>query len=255
VVHEPSPQVAEAARCVACDAVLVGRFCHECGQQRVYQRLTTKDFAGEFARRVLRFDKAFVATLWRAVREPGRLTHDYLAGRRRGILDPIFYFVGTVFIQFLIVALAHMLAMLFQRTAIFDTLGTVGGMVALKIVVILIAAGVWRLIERDGQHTVAEIAVFAVYCFGTLGLLWAVLPLLELLLFLPLSTYRLETVGFVLLIAIVYLTLGIRDFAGRSVLRSAASAILVLVLGYGLLVLVLGVGRSIEFMAPLLGAP
>ena len=243
----------EAARCGACDSVLVGRYCHECGQRRV-QRLTTRDFAGEVARRVLRFDKAFLATLWRAVLAPGRLADDYLSGRRRGILDPIFYFVGTVFIQFLVVALAHTLAMVFQRAAIFDALGTVGGMVALKIGVILLAAAVWRLIDRNGEHTAAEIAVFAVYCFGTLGLLWAVLPLLELLFFIPLSSYRLATVGVVLAIAVVYLTFGIRDFSHRSLPRSAVSAALALVLAYGLLIAALALGRSIKFMAPLFGA-
>ena len=246
---------AEAARCEACGAVLVGRYCHECGQQRLDHRLTTRDLAADFARRVLRFDKAFVETLWRAIRRPGRLARDYLAGRRRGILDPIVYFVGTVFIQFLLAVLAHMLAYAFGGSVIFDTLGTVGGMVVLKICVIFFAAAVWRVLTRGDEHSTAEIAVFAIYCFGTLGLLWAVLPLTELLLRVPLSVHRGVTVIVVLVIAAVYLTLGIREFARTSYVLAAARAVFTLGLANGLMAATVGIGRSIDFMAPLLGAP
>jgi len=81
------------------------------------------------------------------------------------------------------------------------------------------------------------------------------LPLTELLLRVPLSAHRGATVIVVLVIATGYLTFAIREFARTSWVRAAARAVFTLGLAYGLMAATVGVGRSIDFMAPLLGAP
>jgi hypothetical protein len=245
---------AEPARCGSCGTLLVGKYCHECGQSRVEHRLTTREFTENFAHYMLKFDRAFVSTLWRAARAPGELARDYLAGRRAGILDPIRYFLATVFLQFLIAALTRLLASAIDRPAFADTLGAVGHLVAIKFAVILLSAAVWRLLARRDNFTTAEVAVFAIYSFATLGLLWAMLPLFEVLLHLPLSSHRIATIVVVMLLAAVYLTFGIRDFARVSFRGAALSAVCAMGLAYGLVAAVIGIARSIDFIAPLLGA-
>lgn len=244
----------ESPRCGTCGTLLVGRFCHDCGQERVDHRLTTREFAGKFARHMMKFDKSFVGTLWRAVRAPGELARDYLAGRRAGILDPIRYFLATVFLQLVIAAIARMLASAIDRPAFADTLGAVGHLVAIKFAVIILSAAVWRALSRRDHFTTAEVAVFAIYAFATLGLLWAVLPLFEVLLGLPLSSHRIETITVVMGVAAVYLTLGIRAFARTSLPGAAMSAVVAMGLAYGLVAAVVGLARSIDFVGPLLGA-
>src|SRR5580700_5848074 len=76
--------------CSNCGAALTGEFCAACGQRRL-ERLTLGGFATDVVRRVFRFDKALAVTVWRMLREPGRLVNDYLAGRRSGYLDPLHY--------------------------------------------------------------------------------------------------------------------------------------------------------------------
>jgi Protein of unknown function (DUF3667) len=255
VIPAEKPEVTiGSASCGSCGTVLVGRFCHDCGQERIGGRLTTREFTEKFARYMMKFDKSFVGTLWRAVRSPGKLARDYLAGRRSGILDPIRYFLSTVFLQLVIAAIAQVLASAIDRPAFADTLGAVGHLVAIKFAVIILSAAVWRALSRRDQFTTAEVAVFAIYSFATLGLLWAVLPLLEVLLGLPLSSYRIETIVVVMLIAAVYLTFGIREFARTSLPGAAMSAVVAMGLAYGLVAAVVGIARSIEFVGPLLGA-
>jgi len=249
---EKPVEPAEPARCGSCETVLLGKYCHECGQQRIEHRLTTREFTGKFARYMMKFDKSFATTLWRAVRAPGALARDYLAGRRATIVDPIRYFLATVFLQFLIAALAHLLSSAIQRPAFADTLGAVGNLVGIKFGVILLSAAIWRVIVRRNRYTTAEIAVFTIYCFSTLGLLWAVLPLFELM-GLPLSSHRNVTIVIVMAIAAVYLTFGIRDFAGAPLASSAVSALAAMGLAYGAVVLLVGLRRSLESLAPLLG--
>jgi uncharacterized protein DUF3667 len=243
----------EPARCGSCGTALLGKYCHECGQQRIEHRLTTREFTEKFAKYMMKFDKAFLLTLWRAVRAPGELARDYLAGRRAAIVDPIRYFLATVFLQFLIATLAHYLSSAIQRPAFADTLGAVGKLVGLKFGVILLSAAIWRVIVRRNKYTTAEIAVFTIYCFSTLGLLWAVLPLFEVLLGLPLSGHRNVTIAVVLLFAAVYLTFGIRDFARAPLWSAAISAVAAMGLAYGTVVILVGIRRSLESLAPTLG--
>ena len=244
----------DSPRCGTCATLLIGRFCHACGQERVDHRLTTRKFTEKFARHIMKFDKSFLGTLWRAAQSPGELARDYLAGRRAGILDPIRYFLATVFLQFVIAAIARMLASATDRPAFADTLGAVGHLVAIKFAVIILSAAVWRALSRRDLFTTAEVAVFAIYSFATLGLLWALLPLLEVLLGLPLSSHRIGTITVVMLIAAGYLTFGIRAFARTSLPGAAMSAVVAMGLAYGLVAAVVGLARTIEFVGPLLGA-
>lgn len=77
--------------CKNCEAELAGEYCHNCGQKRVH----TKDFAvahffGHVVHEFTHLDsnktlKTFTSLLFR----PGRLTAEYLAGRKGSYIQPI----------------------------------------------------------------------------------------------------------------------------------------------------------------------
>ena len=82
------------ARCPTCGAVIDGSFCASCGEKRV----TAHDYSiTHFAEHVLEslthFDFKSLRALKTLVAHPGRLTRDYLDGRRRAYIGPIQLFV------------------------------------------------------------------------------------------------------------------------------------------------------------------
>jgi hypothetical protein len=85
---EAHPQVED---CPNCSAQLRGRYCHECGQKKItHHDLSVKHFFGHLAHEITHLDsnkilKTVVALLF----QPGRLTEEYLAGRRGQYINPI----------------------------------------------------------------------------------------------------------------------------------------------------------------------
>jgi len=81
-------------RCPSCGAAIEHRFCGACGEKRV----TAHDYSiTHFAEHVLESLTHFDFKSLRAVRtlvtQPGRLTRDYLDGRRRGYIGPVQLFI------------------------------------------------------------------------------------------------------------------------------------------------------------------
>ena len=239
-----------AEACRNCGAQLAGEFCHSCGQHRSAVPLTLKAFGGEVVRRVFRFDKAFAVTIWRMLREPGQLVSDYLSGRRSGYLDPIQYFISSVFVQFVIAALVRALAPLMDRLSATAWLGQLGGIVAVKVLTVFWMGTLWRVLFWQGGYALAEIYVFAMYAFGTTGLLWALLPVIDLLVPLPLgaSDYTVASVTFA--VEVGYMSYAIYRFSHLSLTGYVLRVSVVMVVGYILLASIVGRERMINLLLP-----
>jgi len=228
----------------------VGDYCHSCGQQRIKYRLTLREFYGDLARRVLRFDRALLTTLSRALRAPGVLAEDYLAGRRKGILDPIHYYVSSIFMQLIAAGLTRLGAPLLDRPSALNWLGTIGGIVAFRMIVALWMGTLWRLLYGPMRHNLAEALVFSLYAFGTIGNLWALLPLIDLAVPVALGASRAAVLGVCLTIELAYLTFGVRDFGGHSLRSALWRVALVLVIGYATLYILARFLGIAEVMLP-----
>ena len=78
--------------CPSCGALLVGKYCHACGEERVQQQheLSLKHFVGKSLHEItdVEHSKAF-RTLSALLFKPGFLTNEYLAGRRNLYLTPL----------------------------------------------------------------------------------------------------------------------------------------------------------------------
>ena len=87
--------------CANCGAVLTGNFCAACGQSAHVHRSVGHIFE-EFLHGIWHFDSKAWATLPRLVFAPGRLTRDYVYGKRAGYIAPLAMFLFSIFLMFFV---------------------------------------------------------------------------------------------------------------------------------------------------------
>jgi hypothetical protein len=91
----------KAPPCANCETPLVGAFCHACGQKaHLHDKL--KHLVEEFAEGIAHFDGRLWRTLPLLALNPGRLSHEWLAGKRVRYVAPLHLFLFAVFLLFLI---------------------------------------------------------------------------------------------------------------------------------------------------------
>ncbi len=78
-----------------------GPFCAQCGQETVIEVLRLKDFSHEYFQHFVTLESRLWRTLWTLVRYPGKLTTEFLAGRRRRYVRPLPLYVSLSFVLFL----------------------------------------------------------------------------------------------------------------------------------------------------------
>ena len=101
------PNVGEVARdghtheanCLNCGAALSGAFCATCGQHAHVHR-TLAAFFHDFLHGVFHFEGKVWRTLPLLALHPGRLTRDYIDGKRASFVSPIALFLFSVFLMF-----------------------------------------------------------------------------------------------------------------------------------------------------------
>ena len=92
-----------AARCVTCAQPMTGKFCAHCGEQRVEPAdHTLKRFFEHLLAAFTKADGKVFLTLRNLLTRPGRLTADYLAGRRKPYIPPLQLFLIANLIFFLL---------------------------------------------------------------------------------------------------------------------------------------------------------
>lgn len=107
----PARRLAGSAHCLNCGTPLQGPFCHFCGQpDRNFLRFfpaLMREFLSDF----LDLDSRFLRTLKPLLFRPGRLTRDYLDGRRFRYVPPVRLYLFSSIAFFLLAALVSSLAM------------------------------------------------------------------------------------------------------------------------------------------------
>lgn len=97
-----APSVPPAEACASCGVPHDGRWCPHCGERRLeYDDLTLRGFLSRSLAAVFDADSRLVRSFVTLVRRPGRLTADYLRGRRRPWLAPIQLFLLANLVYFL----------------------------------------------------------------------------------------------------------------------------------------------------------
>lgn len=87
------------AACLNCGAALVGTHCHACGQA-AHVHKTIGAFFHDLLHGVFHFEGKIWRTLPLLAWRPGRLTREYIDGRRASYVSPIALFLFSVFLMF-----------------------------------------------------------------------------------------------------------------------------------------------------------
>ena len=106
-VPESSAIVADASavvpvRCKNCDAMLLGRFCANCGQAADVHVPTTRELLHELLEGVTHSDSRLWRTLTTLWFKPGKLTEEFVAGRRVAYLPPFRLYLVLSILFFLL---------------------------------------------------------------------------------------------------------------------------------------------------------
>lgn len=86
--------------CANCETEMVGAYCHVCGQKaHLHDKL--KHLVEEFAEGIAHFDGRLWRTLPLLAFNPGKLSREWMAGRRARYVAPLHLFLFAVFLLFL----------------------------------------------------------------------------------------------------------------------------------------------------------
>jgi uncharacterized membrane protein (DUF106 family) len=94
---------AHSHHCDDCGAEVTGRFCANCGQTAHTHR-TLLHLGEEILHGVMHFDSRIWRTLPLLVGDPGRLTREWVAGKRTRYVSPLAMYLFTVFVMFMILS-------------------------------------------------------------------------------------------------------------------------------------------------------
>jgi Protein of unknown function (DUF3667) len=106
VVPEASAVV--PARCKNCDAVLLGRFCVNCSQAANVHVPTTMELGHELLEGLTHSDSRLWRTLTTLWFKPGKLTEEFVAGRRVAYLPPFRLYLVVSIVFFLLASIVPM---------------------------------------------------------------------------------------------------------------------------------------------------
>jgi hypothetical protein len=87
--------------CLNCSTVLIGRHCYQCGQPANVHK-TLGAFFHDLLHGVFHFEGKVWRTLPLLAWRPGRLTREYIDGRRVSYVSPVALFLFAVFLSFAI---------------------------------------------------------------------------------------------------------------------------------------------------------
>jgi hypothetical protein len=97
----------EPARCKNCDAVLLGRYCANCSQAADVHVPSTMELVHELLEGLTHSDSRLWRTLILLWFKPGRLTQEFVAGRRAAYLPPFRLYLILSIVFFLIASFMH----------------------------------------------------------------------------------------------------------------------------------------------------
>lgn len=241
-----NPQNALAARseftCPNCECSHCGLYCPECGQSREVGDQSLRRLLHCAASEITSSKSRTLHTFLSFVRSPGRVTREYLDGKRARYLAPFSSYLGLNILLYLLLTLnsAVLNADLefefdsgpVEQIEIVDTL-TPDLYPLLGFFLLPIVAGILQLFYRRRQQRFGGHLVAALYLQASLALLFSLFSMLNLLIPVPFSLVGIgieigvEIFIVSLLYAVVFLILYLhRVYRGRLALNIARAVLI-----------------------------
>jgi hypothetical protein len=79
------------------------RFCPNCSQANSNKKLTLKDFFDEFFASLISYDSRLLKTLSALLTKPGKITRDYIEGKRVSYTNPFRFLLSLAIVYFLMI--------------------------------------------------------------------------------------------------------------------------------------------------------
>jgi hypothetical protein len=103
---QPDPPLRAARRCLNCGAVLTGRYCANCGQPADVHVPSTGELLHEALEGITHSDSRLWRTLCYLWFKPGKLTQEFVAGRRAAYLPPFRLYLVLSILFFLLASVS-----------------------------------------------------------------------------------------------------------------------------------------------------
>ena len=101
------PPLRAAHRCLNCGAVLTGRYCANCGQAADVHVPSTAELVHEALEGITHSDSRLWRTLYLLWFKPGKLTQEFVAGRRAAYLPPFRLYLVLSILFFLAASISN----------------------------------------------------------------------------------------------------------------------------------------------------
>lgn len=88
--------------CLNCGTQVAGRYCQQCGQENIIARESFWSLLTHFVYDITHFDSKFFGTMKQLLTKPGKLSLEYIQGKRYSQLNPIRMYVFTSAFFFII---------------------------------------------------------------------------------------------------------------------------------------------------------
>lgn len=102
---KPEPGDASPSACLNCGEKLLGDFCWQCGQETADFHRPLRSLASDFFDNVLSLDSKLLRTIGPLLFKPGRLTREYLEGRRAPYVRPLKLYLLAALLSFGVLAI------------------------------------------------------------------------------------------------------------------------------------------------------
>lgn len=104
-----SLQIIKESNCLNCGFPFQGQevFCPECGQKNTKNALNFKNFMNEIFKGFTSWDAKFWKTLLPLITKPGKVSKDYIEGKRTKYTNPFRFYLTTSVVFFLLLGLTN----------------------------------------------------------------------------------------------------------------------------------------------------
>lgn len=93
--------------CKNCGAELTGKYCSNCGQEKITGRLEVKHIFKEVTHGMFHWESSILNTCKELILHPGKVIREYIGGKQKSYIKPFTYFI---FIQTIYVLIFHWLS-------------------------------------------------------------------------------------------------------------------------------------------------
>lgn len=105
--EQPAPPVSVVRRCLNCGSALTGRYCANCSQAADVHVPSARELLHEALEGITHSDSRLWRTLYLLWFKPGKLTQEYVAGRRASYLPPFRLYLVLSIIFFLVASVSN----------------------------------------------------------------------------------------------------------------------------------------------------